>query len=65
MDFFMRTQENAQNVKGLFPAVRRGDKQGPLTLSAEHIKRIAELWTDAGRLFAVFGLVAIIPAKGE
>ena len=26
--------------------------------------RVAELWTDAERLFAGFGLVAITPAKG-
>jgi nitroreductase len=26
--------------------------------------RVAELWTDAERLFAVFGLVAIAPVKG-
>jgi len=26
--------------------------------------RVAELWTDAERLFAIFGLVAATPAKG-
>jgi len=27
--------------------------------------RVAELWTDAERLFAFFGLVAATPAEGE
>jgi uncharacterized SAM-dependent methyltransferase len=27
--------------------------------------RVAELWSEAERLFAVFGLIAITPAKGE
>jgi hypothetical protein len=84
-------------VKGFCAAVGRGDKQGPLAFSAEHINRIedsgfrddhtessrkydaqsftrlakrggwdvAELWTDADLLFAVFGLVAAEPAQGS
>jgi uncharacterized SAM-dependent methyltransferase len=33
----MSTQENVQIAKDFFEPVGRGDKQGPLALSAEHI----------------------------
>jgi len=60
----MSTQENVQIVKDFFAAVGRGDKQGLLALSAEHIK-----WTeDSGfrdDVHAVFGLVAAEPAQGS
>lgn len=71
----MNTRENVPNVKDFFAAVGREDRQGLLASSAEHIAksfarlaelggwRGAELWTDAERLFAVFGLVATTPAK--
>jgi L-histidine Nalpha-methyltransferase len=38
----MSTHENVQNVKGFSSAARRGDQQGLLALSAEHIKWIED-----------------------
>jgi ketosteroid isomerase-like protein len=60
----MSIQENVQIVKDFFAAVGRGDKQGLLALSAEHIKWIE----DSGfrdDVHAVFGLVAAEPAQGS
>jgi hypothetical protein len=50
-----------------FAAVGRGDKQGLLALSAEHIKGIEDsgFRDEVLRLFAVFGLVAAEPAQGS
>src|ERR1700674_935768 len=41
-EVFMSTQENVQIVKDFFAAMGRGDKQGLLALSGEHIKWIED-----------------------
>ena len=64
----MSSQENVQIVTDFFAAMGRGDKQGLLALSAEHIKGIEDSgFRDdvADRLFAVFGLVAAEPVQGS
>jgi len=58
----MSTQENVQIVKDFFAAVGRGDKQGLLALSAEHIKWIipGEDWPLAGTHRGHAGLAELL-----
>jgi hypothetical protein len=60
----VRFESHPDVAKVLPGAVGRGDKQGLLALSAEHIKWIE----DSGfrdDVHAVFGLVAAEPAQGS
>src|SRR5579872_7150497 len=43
-ELLVSTQENFRNVKDLSPAVGRGDKQGLLALSVEHLE-----WIEVSR----------------
>ena len=76
----MSTQENVPIAKVFFATGDRGDFRSGDTIHTESSRkydaesfvrlaelggwRVAEVRTDAERLFAVFGLVAATPVKG-